>query len=89
VFYHYPRNTERQPSAKNLDMRLSWTARLGNSLELELIGEVFNVFNEDNLYSSSSRKELIDDDGEISSRFGQLNQAGDPRRYQLGAKFRF
>jgi len=32
---------------------------------------------------------LIDDDGEMVSYFGELNNPGEPRNYQLGAKFRF
>jgi outer membrane receptor protein involved in Fe transport len=86
--FHYGRNTERQPSAKNLDLRLSWTARLGNQLELEFIGEAFNITNEDNLWSSSSRQELTDE-FEIDDSFGERDRAGDPRRYQLGMKLRF
>jgi outer membrane receptor protein involved in Fe transport len=87
VFEHYARNTERQPDAKNLDLRLSWTARLGGNLELELIGEVFNVTNAANWYTTN--KELVSRYGEINDDFGELNRVGKPRRYQLGAKFRF
>ncbi len=87
VYQHYDRNTERQPDAKNLDLRLSWTARLGSKFELELIGEVFNVTNAANWYSVNF--ELVNRDGDINDDFGELNRVGKPRRYQLGAKFRF
>lgn len=86
VFYHYPRNTFRQPYYRNLDLRLSKVFRFGGDLELEIIGEVFNVTNEDNMWTT--RTELIDE-GEFDDRFGDLNQAGEPRGYQLGLKFRF
>ncbi len=48
VFTQFDRNTERQPSYTTFDLRLSWTANLGKSLQLELIGEVFNLFNSSN-----------------------------------------
>jgi hypothetical protein len=32
---------------------------------------------------------LIDDDGDQVSYFGELNNPGEPRNYQFGAKFRF
>ncbi len=87
VFYHYSRNTESQPSAKNLDLRLSWTARLGGSLELELIAEAFNVFNWDNYWSSETS--LTEFDGSINPDYKEVTDAGLPRHFQLGAKFRF
>jgi hypothetical protein len=87
VYTHYARNTERQPSAKNLDLRLSWTARLGGNFELEIIGEAFNLTKESNPYTT--RFDLVDDEGEIDDSFGELSRVGDPRRYQLGAKLRF
>jgi hypothetical protein len=87
VYVHYPRNGERQPSRTNLDLRLSWTARLGGRLELEIIGEVFNLTEDASRYTT--RKDLVNRYGEIDDRFGDLNQVGKPRRYQLGAKLRF
>jgi hypothetical protein len=87
VYFHHPRNGERQPSFKNLDMRLSWTARLGGSLELEIIGEAFNLTGAANRYTT--RFDLQNFDGSIDDSFGELNRVGKPRRYQLGAKLRF
>ncbi len=87
VYYHYPRNTERQPDRKNLDIRLSWTARLGGRFELELIGEVFNAFNNDNWITTET--ELVGWGDAINPDFGSPTIPGKPRRYQLGAKFRF
>ena len=88
VYQHWDRNTERQPSAKNLDLRLSWTTRLGSTFELELIGEVFNVTDAANWYVSSSNQTLSYY-GDIDEDFGVPDQVGLPRRYQVGAKFRF
>jgi outer membrane receptor protein involved in Fe transport len=87
VYYHYPRNSFKQPDRKNIDMRLSWTARFGGDFELELIGEVFNLLNNDNFWSSEDR--LVESDGTINPDFNEVTNAGLPRRYQLGAKLRF
>jgi hypothetical protein len=87
VYYHYPRNSFTQPDRKNIDMRLSWTARFGGDFELELIGEVFNLLNEENFWSSNDR--LVESNGTINPDFNEITNAGLPRRYQIGAKFRF
>ena len=52
-----------------------------------LILDVFNVTNEANWWTSNTT--LIDDDGDQVSYFGELNNPGEPRNYQFGAKFRF
>jgi len=87
VYKHFDRNTFRQPDFKTLDLRLSWTARFGHSLELELIGEVFNTLNNDNWITDEW--DLVNSDGSFDEDFGELNIPGKPRRYQLGVKFRF
>jgi outer membrane receptor protein involved in Fe transport len=87
VFFHIPRNDYRQPDFKTLDLRLTWTARLGGDLELELIGEVFNVLNNDNWITTET--DLVNDDGSLDEDFGELDVPGQPRRFQVGAKFRF
>ena len=87
VYEHYARNTFTQPDRKNIDMRLSWTARFGGDFELEFIGEVFNVLDEENFWSSTDR--LVESDGTINPDFNEITNAGLPRRYQLGAKLRF
>ncbi len=87
VFYHYDRNTFRQPYFRNIDLRLSKIIRFGRDLELEIIAEAFNLTNEDNMYTDETQ--LVNRYGEIDEDFGKLTQAGDPRSYQLGLKFRF
>ncbi len=96
VFYHYPRNTFRQRWYHNVDMRLSKTFKLFDNFELELIAEVFNVFDNENWYSS--RDELVNRYGEIDPTFGLvkdpetgdvIGSPGSPRQYQVGMKFRF
>jgi len=89
VWVHYDRNTERQPDVKNIDLRLSWTARLGKGLNLELMGEVFNLTNEANWYVSFGRQVLVFGNGTINDEFGEPNRVGAPRRFQVGARLRF
>jgi len=87
VYFHYARNTERQPSYTTFDLRLSWTANLGKSIQLELIGEVFNLFNSSNWLTDEY--DLIDRNGEFVEDFGAETLPGSPRIFQVGAKFRF
>ncbi len=86
VFFHYARNTFRQPYYRNLDLRLSKIFTFGRNLELEIVADIFNVTNSDNMWTDET--ELIDD-GEYNPDFGLQTQAGAPRGYQLGLKFRF
>jgi outer membrane receptor protein involved in Fe transport len=74
-------NTERGDSFSQLDLRISKEFTFANDFGLELIGEVFNVFNEEN--------------PAVFNRFGVPSAyAGDPlqgeqRLAQLGVRFRF
>jgi len=86
---HADRNTYRQPSNRRLDLRFSWAASISSHYSLELILDLFNITNQGNLYSSGSRQVLVESDGGFNDRFGQLNRAGEPRNFQLGARFRF
>jgi hypothetical protein len=43
-----PRFSGRQPSFYNVDMRLMWTRDLGSAGEIDLLFEIFNVFNSEN-----------------------------------------
>ncbi len=96
VYVHYGRNTFRQRWYHNVDMRLSKIFRLWGDYEVEVIGEVFNLFDNENWYTS--RTELVDRNGNINPQFGLvkdpatgdvIGSPGQPRQYQVGAKFRF
>jgi hypothetical protein len=99
VYYHYPRHSERQPWFHNTNIRLSKTLRLGKEIEAELLGEVFNLFDNDNLWVGSWRQTLsegCDSTGDggwlpctVIDDFGTAEIPGQPRRYQLGLKLRF
>jgi outer membrane receptor protein involved in Fe transport len=96
VFYHYPRNTFRQPWFVTTNLRLSKSFRLGHGTELELIGEVFNLFDRANRYTTRwdlSEGCYFEEEGwvpcETYDDFGELNRPGRPRQYQLGLRVRF
>jgi hypothetical protein len=89
-YYHYPRNSFRQPWFSSTDLRLSKAIRFGDDYELEIIAEVFNLFDRKNQWTTRFDRTEFDDGEYIAvDDFGQLNQVGTPRQYQLGVKFHF
>ncbi|MEJ7617541.1 MAG: hypothetical protein WKF30_11395, partial [Pyrinomonadaceae bacterium] len=77
------RNTERLENAfTSFDLRLSKVFRFGERVQLEAIGEIFNIFNSRNL-RSLPRALTFNFDGTVVSGFGE------PRQAQLGARLRF
>lgn len=89
---HYGRNTFRQPWYRNVDLRLSKIFRFAHSMEVEVLGEAFNVFNFDNL--RTTRTQMINSSGNLNANFGSTAAnaspiVGDPRQYQVGVKFRW
>ncbi|HUP66474.1 MAG TPA: TonB-dependent receptor [Thermoanaerobaculia bacterium] len=93
------RNTENQPDFMNLDMRIAKRFGMPYGIELELIGEIFNVLNEANEFI------LNIDQNEFTMRmsggrfqitrnnnFGRtrgLDFNSPPRQYQAAVKLRF
>jgi hypothetical protein len=75
-----PRNTYRQPNAANTDVRVSKIFSLGKTGKAEFIFEVFNLFANDNLTTTSTT---------VGPAFGGLNQAGPPRQVQIGFRYTF
>ncbi len=80
-------NSQRGASLSQLDLRVAKTFALPSDLELELIGEVFNVLDDDNPVGFRGNR--------ASAAFGQPSAfAGDPgqgeqRLAQLGLRLRF
>jgi hypothetical protein len=93
VYYHYPRNTFRQPWFYSTNLRLSKSFRLGRGTEIELIGEVFNLFDHANWYTTKWDLSwgCWYEGGACGTgdSFGELNQIGRPRQYQFGLRLRF
>lgn len=86
-YFRHERNSFRQPYYRNLDLRLAKSFSLGKRMEIELMFDMFNVTNEANWYTTNT--DLVNRYGEIEDDFGELDVPGDPRSYQLGARFRF
>lgn len=93
------RNSERQPDYRNLDLRLSKEFQLGQ-IGLELIGEVFNVLNEEIEFVGTANQQQFT--GSLSSAgvwtfqrnpdFGEtssFNTLSVPRQYQLAVRLRY
>ncbi len=70
------------------DVRLTRTIKLGEKFRLNLMGEVFNLFNVSNLtgYSDVLNQPNY---GQPSSRVGQAFGTGGPRAFQFGARLEF
>lgn len=88
---HYGRNSFRQPYYRNVDLRLAKIFRFGGHYELEVLGEVFNLFNSSNFRTSITQLVLYDRTRQVASRnpdFARANLSGLPRQYQVGLKFR-
>ena len=97
------RNRENQPDFTNLDLRLSKRFGLPAGLEIELIGEIFNVFNEANQFITATNQSrfTISETGTGSNlrlnitrnaNYGVENGLdfnSPPRQYQAAAKIRF
>jgi hypothetical protein len=75
-----PRSAARQPSGFLMDIRFSKLFDFGPG-NLELLFEVFNLFNNAN--------RLTTNPSIGSPNFGFLNVVGDPRQVQLGVRYRF
>ena len=86
-YYRYSRNSFTQPDYQTLDLRLSKGFRFGRDFALELIFDCFNVLDEANWWTTNDT--LVDRYGNVNDYFGELDQVGDPRSYQLGLKFSF
>jgi hypothetical protein len=90
-------NTAYFGSFEQFDLRLSKEFKFGGNYSVELIGEVFNLFNARNAVKYTGTKFLYDANGNAipNPAFGQPSAyAGDPlqgeqRLAQLGLRFRF
>ncbi len=91
-FYHYPRNTFRQPWFSTVNLRLAKTFQLGRQVNLEFIGEVFNLLDSANWWTTNWTLSWGCDHNyrdvwvpcQVNEAFGDNNISGRPRQYQLG-----
>lgn len=76
----------------SVDLRLTRSIRFGERYKLDLIGEVFNMFNR---FNEASTSPFFDDVNAFGQRDGggryysRPTAAFDPRQFQLGIKFSF
>jgi hypothetical protein len=70
------------PPTKRFDFTMTKNIRFGETTQLQLRGEAFNIFNHTNFRAFSSLNRT-------SSAFGQIATVRDPRTIQLGAKIIF
>jgi outer membrane receptor protein involved in Fe transport len=95
------RNLGRHPNFQNLDLRISRRFALFGPADIELIGEIFNVLNEENrVVPGANQNMFVGSFNNAQQRwtftrndnFGNRNAyafQSDPRQYQLAAKVRF
>jgi hypothetical protein len=76
-----PRNSARNPNYYNMDLRVTKVFDFGRPGRLELLFELFNVFNNPNRRSSLGRLDL--------ANFGTLNLIDPARQAQLGIRYRW
>ena len=76
-----PRNSARQPTFYNVDIRLSKAFDFGSAGSLELLLDVFNLFNSANRRTTNTNFSR--------STFTALNRVGDSRQAQFGIRYRF
>ncbi|MEZ5344743.1 MAG: hypothetical protein R2681_04215 [Pyrinomonadaceae bacterium] len=79
-------------SYANVDLRLTRAIRFGERYRIDLIGEVFNLFNRFNEASASPFFNDVNDFGERAGNgrfFSRPTASFDPRQFQFGAKFTF
>lgn len=69
------------PSTKRVDFTMTKNIRFGESMNLQLRGEAFNIFNTTNF-----RTIVVN---VTAANYGQVTAVRDPRTIQLGAKFSF
>jgi hypothetical protein len=85
------RHAFRQPSFRVCNVRLQKTLRLGGAKSLELALDVFNLFDNDNLFVNATNSNFLGPTaGSINPSLDVPNaQSGDPRTGQLSVRFRF
>jgi hypothetical protein len=76
----------------SVDARLSKKFRFGERFSLDLIGEVFNLFNRFNEGAANSDYKVVNAFGQRAGNgryYSQSTAAFDPRQFQVGFKFNF
>jgi hypothetical protein len=80
------RNSERQPSTSSVDVRAIRSFRIAGRQSVDVLIEVFNVFNRVNILALNS---TFGTGAAPLTTFGQPTLAGDPRQIQVGLRWNF
>ena len=82
---------ENQPNFYNVDMRVMWTGNLGKAGEIDLLFEVFNLFNNDNFATTTFNfaSPLFGLCGSAANTTNCDRFLGVSREVQIGIKWRF
>lgn len=83
------RNAGRLPVESSLDLRLSWRRAVGARAEVELLAEVFNVFNRVNVTAVNRIFGPGPYPGSPLPGYGLTTATAAPRQAQLAARIRF
>jgi hypothetical protein len=81
-----PRGVIEGPSTKRVDFTMSKNIRFGETVQLQLRGEAFNIFNHTNFRGFVAAPNSLN---VTSTNFGAIGTVRDPRTIQLGAKLTF
>ena len=73
----------------SLNARVSRAFRLAGRVELEALGEVFNLTNQSNALTRNTNFGSGAYPTNPSPTFGQITAVGEPRSFQFGARLRF
>ena len=100
--YLLPRYPSRQPDFTQFDLRLSKSFKIGTDMRIEIIADIFNVFDIENKYSNPnisavvaselSRPPQPGDIGPTGTAYRTLDQispGSTPYAVQLGARLTF
>lgn len=91
-----PRNAYRLPNIMNVDLRLSKRFRLSEDMNLEILGEAFNLFNRTHVFAENSTLYTVNTTTNVltfNPAFGQITTTDSTlyreRQVQFAARFQF
>jgi hypothetical protein len=73
----------------SLNLRVTRVFHCGDRVQLEALGEVFNLTNHENVLTRNANFGAGAYPTNPSSTFGQVTAVGDLRSFQIGARLRF
>ena len=84
-----PRNAGVGSDFLSLNLRVSRAFHLNDRVQLEALGEVFNLTNHDNVLTRNANFGSGAYPTNPSPTYGQVTAVGEPRSFQIGARLRF